>query len=766
MMQIKLRILYTHMCCFRCCGVHLSPSKLKHITSNKFGRASQLLNAVAFLNNLADTPVASTDAIEYAAAVLQSVLPETDGEVQKKLAFLLEQLDLCLKTPKQRRYSSFLLATAMMWQMTSPALYNQLRGEDVLSLPSVRHLKRLSSALTVDGTLSESTCNYLKIRLSTLEPRERVCAIILDEVYSAKRVEFAGGKLYGLEDDADVSKTLLCFMVKSVASNYRDMVAMQPISKIDAGVIEKNFLAVLKTLSELGFDVVCVSTDGHSSNRKFYEQLSGGKILPSIPHPCAPEKRIFLLFDTVHLFKNYYTNFLNRTFLIGPSFEGKPRSANFNHISQLYHKELGLPVKAAHKLTQKVLSPRPIERANVMLPERLFHESTIAGLRFYSDSLPEWKDTADLLEVFHHWWSIVNVRSMNIGIRKRNDQKKPVTSSDCDNIKFLESFSTWLLQWKDLGDKKTCLTRETMFCAIQTSTALPLLAKYLMDVKEFRFVLLGKISSDAIEHRFGHYRQLAGANYFLSVRQFLGAEKAIRLKSLVKYSRLSMPEVIASLSDVAGSQPEVQLVIDELLNFMEEESLEIEFSEDREDAILYFVSGYIAKALLKKTQCKMCVDMICESRDMPPVRFYQDTNSAPDARSSFLDQINRGGLVKPSDLVFIYCLHANELQHRIFASEEMKKVFLSAELPRPVFAGLLRQKLENNFSTRQLLETECSVGHDFSSTFSRIATTFCNCMLKNFVSELNDKLHEARKRGPNSQESTPANRKIAKLQNK
>ena len=52
-----------------------------------------------------------------------------------------------------------------------------------------------------------------------------------------------------------------------------------------------------------------------------------------------------------------------------------------------------------------------------------------------------------------------------------------------------------------------------------------------------------KLTSYFINKRFGHYRQLSGANYFASERQFIEAEKAIRVKSLIKFSKYSIKEV-------------------------------------------------------------------------------------------------------------------------------------------------------------------------------------------------------------------------------
>ena len=43
-----------------------------------------------------------------------------------------------------------MLAMAVMWQQVLPATYNQIVSDNVLTLPSVRHLRRLASALDVN----------------------------------------------------------------------------------------------------------------------------------------------------------------------------------------------------------------------------------------------------------------------------------------------------------------------------------------------------------------------------------------------------------------------------------------------------------------------------------------------------------------------------------------------------------------------------------------------------------------------------------------
>lgn len=53
-----------------------------------------------------------------------------------------------------------------MWQNTSPALYRQIKNEGVLTLPTAKYVRRLSSGLDVDSgfEVSDATRAYLQAR--------------------------------------------------------------------------------------------------------------------------------------------------------------------------------------------------------------------------------------------------------------------------------------------------------------------------------------------------------------------------------------------------------------------------------------------------------------------------------------------------------------------------------------------------------------------------------------------------------------------------
>ena len=147
--------------------------------------------------------------------------------------------------------------------------------------------------------------------------------------------------------------------------------------------------------------------------------------------------------------------------------------------------------------------------------------------------IPNWIGTLNFLNLIIEMVGIFKCYDNNLDcLRKENLNEFTL---------FFSKFVTWVENWKTSGGNG--LSAETFRTLIQTSKTLPQLVHYLLHEKGLAYVLSGKIQSDPLEKRFGRYRQLSGANYFGTERQFLEAEKAIRVKSLIEFSRYSMKEV-------------------------------------------------------------------------------------------------------------------------------------------------------------------------------------------------------------------------------
>ena len=100
---------------------------------------------------------------------------------------------------------------------------------------------------------------------------------------------------------------------------------------------------------------------------------------------------------------------------------------------------------------------------------------------------------------------------------------------------------------------KFSLSKETFTALILSLESLCKLCEYLLNHCQFNYVLLGHVSSDNLEERFGWLRQLSGAYYYLSIRQLLENEKKIRCFSLMKYDNIfqidDQPNVTNTSSD-------------------------------------------------------------------------------------------------------------------------------------------------------------------------------------------------------------------------
>ena len=80
---------------------------------------------------------------------------------------------------------------SVMWQQISPAAYHQIASEDILTLPTQRHLRRLPSALDVNLEITDSTIAYLQARKSKLSTKDLLVNVIMDEVFCQKKVQYS-----------------------------------------------------------------------------------------------------------------------------------------------------------------------------------------------------------------------------------------------------------------------------------------------------------------------------------------------------------------------------------------------------------------------------------------------------------------------------------------------------------------------------------------------------------------------------------------------
>jgi hypothetical protein len=234
--------------------------------------------------------------------------------------------ELRLLISKQIRYSTDLLLLAGTFLFTFPSAYTFLREQNIVKLPHPFYLKTFNLHI-INGEINESLKNYLPQKANTIENHEKKVCLLFDEIYVKPKIIYTGNNVIGVASNSDIfqaASTLQVFMIKSLLSHNKDVVALLPVKNMNSQFLYEQTTKVLTLLHNCGYEVVTIITDNNKVNVKLLTQLSGEqKLNIFIEHPCDKSKNFFLLFDNVHLLKNIRNNWLNektKTFIF-PSLE-------------------------------------------------------------------------------------------------------------------------------------------------------------------------------------------------------------------------------------------------------------------------------------------------------------------------------------------------------------------------------------------------------------------------------------------------------------
>ncbi|KAG1666711.1 hypothetical protein GQR58_018735 [Nymphon striatum] len=197
---------------------------------NKLVLISALFNVMAVvktkasMNKPCDTPEVLMD--EAKQSIQKCIEIVTDVNIEKQLNFFKEQLELMWIAKGGRRYSPTCMVNSYMLYSTSRTCYEELRNQHNVCLPSERTLRKITH--TIGKT---NNYDYLKSRSSNLNSFERTVVLVIDEIYAAKRVEYAAtkGQVLRATAEGDIASTILGFMISSVCGKHKDIVSLYPV---------------------------------------------------------------------------------------------------------------------------------------------------------------------------------------------------------------------------------------------------------------------------------------------------------------------------------------------------------------------------------------------------------------------------------------------------------------------------------------------------------------------------------------------------------
>ena len=188
------------------------------------------------------------------------------------------------------------------------------------------------------------------------------------------------------------------------------------------GLVKKHIEEVLTDLHSTGFNVRTVISDNHATNVSAYDSLMRDygvdEATKAIIHPSS-KKKIYLMFDSVHLVKNIRNNLLSNKRFIFPAFNFdkfedeinvKAGELRWKNLLDVYDHDQSLDakLKLAPKLSFRALHPGD-NKQNVPYALAIFHSTTSAAIRDY---FPENEDAASFLQLIDTWWTVVNSKQI------------------------------------------------------------------------------------------------------------------------------------------------------------------------------------------------------------------------------------------------------------------------------------------------------------------------------------------------------------------
>ena len=140
-----------------------------------------------------------------------------------------------------------------------------------MPLSSVRLLRKLKS----------NSIDSVKVLCKL---REEGCigndvALLLDEMHLQQQLQFDGQDIIGCNENLEMFKGILCFMVISLKKTVPNVIKAVPIVKLSSDIIFDWILNCLKVLNDANFQPRCVISDNHHSNISAFNKLTNKFLL-------------------------------------------------------------------------------------------------------------------------------------------------------------------------------------------------------------------------------------------------------------------------------------------------------------------------------------------------------------------------------------------------------------------------------------------------------------------------------------------------------
>lgn len=333
--------------------------------------------------------------------------------------------------------------------------------------------------------------------------------------------------------------------------------------------------------------------------------VSGEFHHPDVPYP------LFIILDACHMLKLARNTLSDMAIL-----KDSAGDIKWDNVKQLYETQksdilsLGNKLKSQHIYWQS-------QKMKVAIAAQTLSHSVAAAISFLeSIETPNFINTESTTNFILHINNLFDV--LNSRNKFGKQYKTPITAENYERVKeYVDEASDYLMSLTDAHGKLLSTgPRKTFVIGFITSAkSILAISKRLLSQGNMTYVLTYRFSQDLLEMFFSKIRGRLGWNNNPNVQQFRYAIRSLLLKNHIEASSSANCTASDFISNPAPTPPNMHE------ETPDDEGRAIDFrlaamlttsTEWRKD-VLQYISGYIARQMMKKLKCSECASALYQA---------------------------------------------------------------------------------------------------------------------------------------------------------
>ncbi|KAK8785529.1 hypothetical protein V5799_008105 [Amblyomma americanum] len=235
------------------------------------------------------------------------------------------------KSQKGMKFSIEWVLECLIMKMKSARLYEHLRRENILALPSKTTLRKYLKRYKTGFRFNSKVLDVLSEKARSMDEFKKHGGLIVDEMKLSEHLSVtAAGHIEGFVDlgpfTSDDDKHIVCdhgmvvMFVPFVGKWTQRLAAFAIKGNIKGSLLTKIMIEAVILAEKAGLKVDFITSDGATWNRRMWTLTGVSESLMSIkcstPHPVSPKRRLFFLSDFPHLIKCLRNGLLASNYMV------------------------------------------------------------------------------------------------------------------------------------------------------------------------------------------------------------------------------------------------------------------------------------------------------------------------------------------------------------------------------------------------------------------------------------------------------------------